>query len=186
MTPADLEDEAARPKLPPDPGLSPQQRAHGRRLAQIHDMYRGELDAVAALLAELRVDGTGGDRLATAVEGMQLTRNLALFGTVCGRDCALLQHHHDIEERWMFPAIAEHASDAVQAVLDRLIAEHRVIHDLIECLRQTATKLARNPDSLSFSECAADFERLDRAIRSHFGYEETQLETPLGRHAIPI
>ena len=86
----------------------------------------------------------------------------------------------------MFPAIAEHASDAVRAVLDRLIAEHRVIHDLIECLRQTATKLARNPDALSFSECAKDFERLDRAIRSHFGYEETQLETPLGRHAIPI
>lgn len=186
MSPEDLEDDGARPRAPDYPGLSPAQRAHGRRLAQIHEMYRAELEAVAALLAEIRAEGGGSERLAPMIAGMDLTRNMGLFGTVCGRECALLQNHHDIEEHWMFPALAERAEPALRAVIDRLIAEHRVIHALIGTLHEAATKLAAQPSPDAFTTCATAFDTLNRAINSHFGYEETELEGALGAHAIPI
>ncbi len=190
MTPDQLDDEAARPHLPEDPLLTPAQRAHGQRLARIHDMYRDELAAVAALLAEMRQASDGavqdGARLAETVRRLEMTRNLALFGTVCGRECALLHHHHDIEERWMFPALAARADDPLQAVLDRLIAEHGIIKAMIDDLKAAADALAASANQADFDRCARAFAVLDRGVRSHFGYEESQLEAPLGRHAIPI
>lgn len=186
MTPEELEDDAARPKSPDYPGLSPSQRAHGRRLALIHDMYRNEMAAVAGLLAEIREGRSDGATLAPAIEGMELARNLSLFGNVCGRECAMLQNHHDIEEQWMFPALAEKAEPALQKVIDRLIAEHRVIHALIGDLRDAAIALGRDGGGTLFDDCARAFEALDRAIRSHFGYEETELAGALAAHRIPI
>ncbi|MDO5613799.1 MAG: hemerythrin domain-containing protein [Paracoccus sp. (in: a-proteobacteria)] len=186
MTPEQLEDDAARPKAPPIPGLTPMQELHGKGLARIHRMYLNELTAVARLMADIRAGLASPQVLPTAIAGMSLTQNLAMFGSVCGRQCALLQNHHDIEEQWMFPAIAEHAQAGLDAVLDRLKAEHEVIHSLIGELRQAADDLADAPDDASFGACTAAFNRLDRAIRSHFGYEETQLGPAMGYLGIPV
>ena len=107
MTPEELENEEARPRPPAYPGLTSNERAHGRRLAAIHQMYRAELSALARLMVQIEVELAPAGNLAPAVAGMQLARNFSLFGTACGRDCALLQNHHDVEEGWMFPSLAE-------------------------------------------------------------------------------
>lgn len=186
MTPEQLEDEAARPRAPDYPGLAPAERAHGRQLALIHDMYRAELAGVRRLLGRIGAQEAAPAELVPALDALEMTRNMRLFGALCGRNCALLQNHHDIEEQWMFPAIAAHAEPALQAVIDRLIAEHEVIQDLIIALRKTATRLAQGDGQDGFADCAAAFARLERAILSHFGYEETQLEAPLAVYRIPI
>ncbi|MBM3604471.1 MAG: hypothetical protein FJX25_06875 [Alphaproteobacteria bacterium] len=186
MTPQELEDEAARPAPPAFAGLSPSQRAHGRRLAAIHDMYRAELAAVSELLTELRAGRGRPADLAARVSDTALARNLALFGTACGRDCALLQNHHDIEEQWMFPAVAARAGSPLAPVLERLVAEHKVIHRLIGELHDAAEALVSDPGPQAFDLCAERFDRLNRAIRSHFGYEETALEGALGAYRVPI
>lgn len=186
MTPDELEDEGARPAPPSYPGITAAQQAHGRRLAAIHDMYRAELAGVADLMERIRQQAAPASDLAPAVAGTQLARNLAVFGTACGRDCALLQNHHDIEEQWMFPALAQRGGDRLAPVLARLVAEHRVIHRLIGELAEAATELARDPNESGFARCAARFAALDRAIRSHFGYEERALQEPLGALRIPI
>lgn len=149
-------------------------------------MYRDELSAVTALLVEIRAARADPATLAPTIDGLDMTRNLALFGNVCGRECALLQNHHDIEEQWMFPALAERAEPALQAVIDRLIAEHQVIHVLIDDLRKAASALATVQSPQAFDACADAFNALARAIHSHFGYEETELEGALAAHAIPI
>lgn len=186
MTPEDLEDEAARPAPPVYPAITPAERAHGRRLAAIHDMYRAELEAVARLLEAIRAGAGAAADLAPAVAGTQLARNMALFGTACGRDCALLRNHHDIEEQWMFPVLAERGGTGLAPVIARLRAEHAVIHALIDALHEAARDLATTPGAEGFARCAADFAALDRAIRSHFGYEEQALEEPLGALRVPI
>lgn len=186
MTPEELEDDAARPLGPRYPAISSAERAHGRRLAAIHDMYRAEMDAVAELLSAIRSKTALPDGLAQAVDGMKLADNFRVFGTACGRDCALLQNHHDIEENWMFPAIAARGGGPLAPVIARLRAEHTVIHALIEALREAAGQLASRPDAAGFETCAARFAELDRAIRSHFGYEERVLEEPIGALRIPI
>ena len=186
MTPEELEDAAARPAPPAFTGLSRAQRAHGRQLAAIHDMYRAELAGVADLLARIRARTADPAQLAKAVDDMQLARNMAQFGTACGRDCALLQNHHDIEEQWVFPAVAARAGAPLAPLLERLVAEHRVIHRLIGDLRQAARALVSDRSMADFAQCADRFDTLDRAIRSHFGYEETALEGALGAYEVPI
>lgn len=186
MTPEELEDEAARPAPPAYPAITRAERAHGRRLAAIHDMYRAELDAVARMLEAIRSQGADAGALAPAIEGTQLSRNLARFGAACGRDCALLQNHHDIEEQWVFPALSERGGAALAPVIRRLMEEHRVIHRLIGELAEAARDLGRDVSASGFETCAARFTRLDRAIRSHFGYEERALEEPLGALRVPI
>lgn len=186
MTPEDIDDAAARPAPPPYPAITAGQRAHGRRLAAIHDMYRAELQAVAGLLAAIRAETEAPGALVQAVGGLQLTRNFRLFGTACGRDCALLQNHHDIEEGWMFPVLEERGGAPLAPVIARLRAEHKVIHRLIEDLHDAAAALRDAPSVEAFEDCAQRFGDLDRAIRSHFGYEETALEEPLGALGVPI
>ena len=186
MTPQELEDEDARPRPGPWPGAGRAERAHGRRLAAIHGMYRAELSAVANLMQAIRQGESHPDALAPAVADTQIARNFRQFGTACGRDCALLMNHHDIEEAWMFPPLEERGGDLLEPVMARLRAEHRVIHDLIEDLHKSAEELVADPDGPTFDVCATRFAALDRAVRSHFGYEETVLEEPLGALRIPI
>ncbi|MFN3274953.1 MAG: hemerythrin domain-containing protein [Paracoccus sp. (in: a-proteobacteria)] len=186
MTPEELEDEAARPAAPAYPGMTRAKRAHGRRLALIHDMYRAEMEAVAALLTEIRAKTADARALPRAVSAMGLARNFALFGTACGRDCALLQNHHDIEEQWMFPALARRGGGPLAPVIARLKAEHKVIHRLIDELDMAAHALVSDQSPARFDDCAARFAALDRAIRSHFGYEERVLEEPLGALGVPV
>ncbi|CAM3292758.1 hypothetical protein PANO111632_12585 [Paracoccus nototheniae] len=90
LTPQELEDETARPAAPAYPGITRAERAHGRRLAAIHDMYRAELDGVAHLLRQIRSGRAEAVALAPAIARTRLARNMAAFGTACGRDCALL------------------------------------------------------------------------------------------------
>jgi iron-sulfur cluster repair protein YtfE (RIC family) len=186
MTPEELEDEAARPAPVRFAGISRAERAHGRRLAAIHDMYRAELEGVARLMKAIRKQTAAPGALAPALAGTALARNLAQFGTACGRDCALLQNHHDIEEQWMFPAIAARGGRPLAPVIARLKAEHKVIHRLIDELHDAAAALRSDPGPERFDTCAACFAALNRAIRSHFGYEERALEEPIGALHVPI
>ena len=84
MTPEELEDEGSRPAPPSYPAITRAERAHGRRLAAIHDMYRAELDGVQRLLAEVRAAQADPSLVAPAVAGTALARNMAQFGTACG------------------------------------------------------------------------------------------------------
>ena len=186
LTPEELEDDAARPKAPPIPGITPMQELQGKGLARIHDMYRRELTGVARLMADIRAGLADPAQLPIAISRMTLTQNLMLFGSVCGRQCALLQNHHDIEEQWMFPAIGQHANSGLTAVLDRLRAEHRLIHALIVELWTVAEPLAETASDEGFQACALAFDRLDRAVRSHFRYEEVELAPAIGAYGIGV
>ncbi|AUH34093.1 hemerythrin domain-containing protein [Paracoccus tegillarcae] len=180
MTPDELEDDDARPKAPPIPGLTPQQQSSGQYLAAIHRMHLGNLEGVGRLMAAIREGLADPASLAPALSEMPMTQNLAAFGTVCGRECTVLQGHHDIEEYSLFPALQRAASPALAAVIDRLIAEHELIHQQIQDLAEAAEMLAREPGPSSFAAVEAAYAPLHRSIRSHFGYEETQIGDALG------
>ncbi|TRW96791.1 hemerythrin domain-containing protein [Paracoccus sp. M683] len=180
MTPEELDDDTARPKAPPIPGLTPQQQASGQYLAAIHRMHLGNLDSVGRLMQAIREGLAGPASLAPALAELPMTQNLARFGTICGQECAMLQGHHDIEEYSLFPALQRNASPGLAAVIDRLIAEHDLIHHQIHELANAAEALARDPGQSAFDAVEATYAPLERSIRSHFGYEESQIGDALG------
>ncbi|KIU36353.1 hypothetical protein SR39_07305 [Methylobacterium radiotolerans] len=171
-------DDATRPKAPPIPGVTPAQRARGRRLALYHRHHLAELAAVRGALDRF-LAGTGTVEAVTdGVASMTLTENYRAFGTLCGRQCHLLQMHHDIEEGDMYPRLRQ--SDGLRRVLDRLGAEHRTVHALLERIRAIVRSVASAPTREQLFDLREVYGVFERVVISHFGYEERELEEAIG------
>ncbi|MEV0594408.1 nitroreductase/quinone reductase family protein [Nonomuraea cavernae] len=123
----------------------------GDVLKAIHDAFRREL-------ALIRAEATAsGPRL-----GAQLRINCL---TLCGG----LHHHHTNESGGLFPHLRDRHPE-LDAVLDRLYAEHAVLARLLDDLQ---TLLSGEPADLP-----TEIDRLIAEIEDHLAYEE--------RHLVPL
>ncbi len=169
-----LLDDSKRPKAPRIESLNAFQRARGRRLKWFHDHHRAQLAEVARALEALDAAA-----LSEQVNKLDMSANYRMFGNLCGQECQMLTGHHTIEDQHMFPLLHEEGSDGVKKVVERLMAEHLVVHELIEELEQRAWAYLQNPSAEAFEAAKKTFRDLDTCVRSHFGYEETELEDAL-------
>lgn len=177
-------DYGTRPKAPKIEGATPEHRRRGRHLADVHRMYLSDIDEVGRILTEVETGEREAADLAEAVQGLEMALNYRVFGTLCGRECHVLTIHHTIEDRQLFPFLAARGDDGLRAVVRRLKEEHLVVHELIERLEEAAIKLMNVPGPDTFTEARETFRALERVVRSHFGYEETELEEALGYHGV--
>ena len=175
-------DETKRPRSPELPGVGEHQRRLGKRLAVIHAAYLTQLSQVELLLDAIQGGTAAPQALLERLRTLEMAENLRLFGNLCGRECHVLGMHHTIEEQMMFPGLASRTGNALSPVLEQLRAEHRVVHDLLGRLEFAADRLVRSPDEASMARCTREFRALVAAVRSHFAYEETELEGALGLH----
>lgn len=173
-------DEATRPSAPAIPGATEQDRAAGRQLAAIHAAYLAELDALEGLLSAVERGEASAGAVSAAVGSLTLERNYRQFGTLCGRQCYVLTMHHTIEERHMFPAISARAAPGLLAVIERLQAEHVVVHQLLERLSEASLALGAQAGPAEFAATRDTFRALLKVVRSHFRYEETELAEAIG------
>jgi len=178
-------DETTRPQAPRIDGVTPQQRWHGRRLAMIHEMHLGQLVEVRRVMERVAAGDDDAADLGDAIASIQMTHNYRQFGTLCGYECAVLTAHHTIEDESIFPALSGR-SEGLQRVVDRLRAEHEVIHGLLEDLEAAGRKLQDEPGPAAFARVQAIFGQLERFVRSHFGYEQEELEEALGYWNVPV
>lgn len=172
--------EAARPKMPPIEGALDEDRRKGRHLAAIHRHYLSEVAQIAAVLERIKAGDAPPDALASIVLHSDMRKNFEVAGTLCGHQCAVLKMHHDIEENSMFPALAAQGNSALGKVIDKLRAEHAVIHELLSRLGASAEALATAPDAAQFDQAFDVFFALRQAVLSHFKYEERELEEAIG------
>lgn len=177
-------DEASRPKAPPIPGATAMHRNRGLHLAEIHRWHLAEIDHLHAIMARIAEGAEAPGALAAAVPGLDMTRNFRAFGTLCGRECRVLTFHHDAEEMQIFPALEQAGSPGLAAVVARLRQEHLLVHHLIERLDRDADRLEAEPGPESFAAAGDTLRELTRVVRSHFGYEETELAEALGWHGL--
>jgi hypothetical protein len=180
-----LLDDATRPKAPKIEGVTPLQRRLGQRLAMIHEYHLDQMNEVRWVMEEVEAGTESAETLLDAISSMQMTANFKLFGNLCGRECQMLTLHHTIEDHTMFPAL-HRASAGLRNVVDRLRQEHLIIHQLLENLEAAARSAIAQPDRETFAELKQAFVALERVVRSHFGYEQEELEEALGYYAIPL
>jgi hypothetical protein len=125
------------------------------------------------------------ETLLEAISSLQMAANYRVFGNLCGRECQMLTLHHTIEDQSIFPELRQ-GSDGLRKVVDRLAQEHLIIHQLLEALHDKAVNAVREPGRETFAALKAAFLALDRVVRSHFGYEQEELEEALGYFGIPL
>ncbi len=173
-------DEAARPKAPKVPAATDIHRHQGRQLAAIHRHYLMEMAQVAAVLARIEARDTPPEDLKHIVLSLDMAENFRAFGSLCGRECQILKFHHDIEGADMFPRIQSAGGGMFREVVAKLLSEHEVVHELIIRLGRAADTLAEDPRDANFVQAATIFRKLEQVVRSHFGYEETELTEAIG------
>ncbi len=169
-----LLDNNNRPKAPKIAGLNPLQRQQARRLSLFHNMHRRQLNEVAHAIEQ--IDATLPDK----ISALDMRHNLKLFGNMCGQECQMLSGHHGIEDQVMFPALHEVGSAGLKKVVERLMAEHLVVHELIEELEILAGQALAEPSVENYFRLKITFKDLNTCVQSHFAYEETELEDALG------
>ena len=180
-----VEDGTRPPR--PDLGVVPaHQRQPGKHLAAIHRHYLMEMGRIAQVLRRIEAGDAPPAELKSIVLNAEMTQNFRAFGTICGQECRVLTMHHDIEEQSIFPQLHASGSDAVRAIVDRLRAEHLVVHEVLERLAAVAHDLAARPDAAQFAEAGAIFDKLWVVVKSHFHYEETTLEEALGHYGVMV
>lgn len=178
---ADLDlNEAARPKAPAVPEATDQHRRQGRQLAAIHRHYLMEMGQIGAVLARIEAGDAPPEHLKRIILSLDMAENLRGFGSLCGQECRILKFHHDIEGADMFPRIEAAGGGLFRAVVAKLRAEHEVVHELLIRLERAADTLVNDPTEAHFAQTADTFRKLEAVIRSHFGYEETELAEAIG------
>lgn len=184
---ADLTVESGtRPPRPDLGAVKAHQRQPGQHLAAIHRHYLMEMGRIAQVLRRIEAGDAPPAELKSIVLNADMTKNFRAFGTICGQECRVLTMHHDIEEQSIFPQMHARGSDAVRAIVERLRAEHLVVHEVLERLAAVADDLSRSPDAESFAQAGAIFDKLWEVVKSHFHYEETTLEEALGYYGVMV
>ena len=173
-------DEAARPKAPPVPEATTVHRRQGQQLAAIHSHYLREMGQIGAILQRIEARDGPPEHLKQLVLSLDMAENFRAFGSLCGRECHVLKFHHDIESADMFPRIEAAGGGRFREIVAKLKEEHEVVHELIIRLARAADALAETPSEANFIQAGNTFRKLEEVVRSHFGYEETELEEAIG------
>ncbi len=179
-------DPDTRPPLPQLDKVTDDQRQAGRHLAAIHRHYLKDLAHIAQIMARIEAGETPPADLAHIVLHTEMAQNFAAAGTLCGQQCWALTMHHNIEEQNIFPQLQTRGSEAVRTIVERLRAEHEVVHALLKRLAKAAEGLTETPSVKDFSETRAIFDQLVTVVQSHFHFEETALAAALGVYQIDI
>ena len=173
-------DFGTRPKAPEFKEVTSAQKRSGWRLAAIHRMHLNDIGRIAIFLDQMETKSAAARDLHALIAETDFAQNLRQFGTLCGRECKVLTFHHDAEEYSLFPELAQRGNDELRAVVERLVAEHKVVHELLTRLERAAMTLMFEPTPENYDLTRMTFHKLEEVIRSHFGYEETQLADAIG------
>jgi hypothetical protein len=182
----DLLDDKTRPKAPPIPGATLAHRMTGKKLAMIHEMHVVALDETRAMMDMVEAGEIAAGELAEHIGSLELLKNYRAFGNLCGRECQFLDFHHRAEDEEFFPVLHANGDEGMKRVVERLGDEHRIIGQILDELSANVALILTQPGPDTFSVTKTTFDVLYKVIRSHFSYEQAELEEALGFYSIPL
>jgi hypothetical protein len=176
-----LWDESTRPSAPPPPGdhvYTRHGKAVGQHLAQVHDHLRSELSQIRELLRQVKQGSLEVGHAREAISEMTMRQNNWTLGAYCASYCAIVAGHHGLEDQAIFGHLRQ-ADPGLAPVIDRLEAEHVVIHEVMQDVDRALVNLVKSPGDYSELDDAVDV--LTQTLLSHLGYEEREITEPLSR-----
>ncbi|EIF00238.1 LLM class flavin-dependent oxidoreductase [Saccharomonospora glauca] len=178
-------DESTRPTAPrpsDDTPPSPRGRAVSQHLVDVHNELRTELRQLRDLVDQVERGTMEVGTARSQLNQMALRQNNWTMGAYCESYCRVVTQHHTIEDEGIFPHLRS-VDDGLAPVLDRLEAEHRVIHDVLDGVDKALVRLVSNPDD-GHAELRRAVDLLTDTLLSHFAYEERELLEPIARHGM--
>jgi len=174
-------DESTRPTAPTAPEghvYSERAQAVGQHLIDVHDHLRGELDQIRDVLQQVRQGALGAGEARSVINEMTMRQNDWTLGAYCATYCRIVTQHHSLEDAQIFPHLRQ-ADAGLVPVIDRLEAEHGVIHEVLEGVDRALVDFVGTPEDFTGLQRALDL--LTNTLLSHLSYEEAQIVEPLTR-----
>ena len=177
-------DEADRPTGPardPARAYTAQEQADGGQLIEVHNALRAELDQIFDLIDQVAAGTMNAATARSHLNEMTMRQNNWTLGTYCESYCRVVTMHHTLEDQSLFPQLRQR-DPRLAPVIERLQAEHRVIHDVLDGVDRALVAFVSTDDrdaALSGLRAAADL--LSDSLRSHLSYEERELVEPIAR-----
>ena len=181
----DFLDDSTRPKADKLDITSDSQRTAGRHLAIIHDHFRDHMRVLRIILEKVENGEASPEELRDQTESLPMLHNLRRFGNLCGQHCQIIEMHHTIEDQALFP-ILKNKNNSLKLVVDRLVAEHVVVHELLLRLLEASKQLVHDPAPDNLAATRELHEAFEKVLLSHFGYEEKEMCDAIGFHNIRI
>ncbi len=182
LSPTAVWDESTRPHRAasgPEVTYSNQARQQGQHLVDVHNMLRSELTQVRDLVEQVREGSMEVGQARSVINAMTMRQNDWTLGAYCARYCTMVTSHHTREHVAIFPHLRA-AEPGLAPVIDRLEAEHVVIHHTLERLDAGLIGLLREPGDFTMLDDALAY--LVDAMNSHLAYEEREIVEPIARH----
>jgi iron-sulfur cluster repair protein YtfE (RIC family) len=182
--PASGWDDSTRPTLaePPDTVYPPERLAFSEHLVEVHAMLRGELAQLQGMLEQVRRGLLSVGDARTQLQTMTMRQNNWTLGAYCASYCRIVNGHHGLEDTGIFPHLRR-AEPAIGAVVDRLAAEHVVIHGLLDEVDRAMVEVVGSEEATEkLDALASTIQRLADSLLDHLAYEERELRGPLARH----
>jgi alkanesulfonate monooxygenase SsuD/methylene tetrahydromethanopterin reductase-like flavin-dependent oxidoreductase (luciferase family)/hemerythrin superfamily protein len=163
---------AARPAAPRSSGA-------GAHLVEVHDGLRSELARLRDIVEQVVAGEEQAHRARNAINELTMRQNNWTLGAYCAQYCRFVTGHHTLEDRSVFPHLRR-SEPALVPVLDRLEAEHLVIHDVLEQLDEALVGLVSGAAGTSELQRVVDL--LSQTLLDHLASEEDDLVPALDRY----
>lgn len=176
-------DEDTRPSAPAsgEGGYTDRGRQVSQHLVDVHDALRAELDRVRDIVEQVVAGARDIGSARSAINAMSLRQNDWTLGGYCQAYCRIVTQHHTLEDEGIFPHLRR-SDPALAPVVDRLVEEHHVIHDVLEGVDRALVALVASPGEHTQLREAVDL--MSDTLLSHFSYEERELLGPLARYGM--
>lgn len=179
-------DDATRPAAPEITTQKPASPHSGSaHLRMIHDHHRQNMQILDDLIQSASNGEISPQEATAKAEALPLNENYRRFGALCGQHCQIIHGHHTIEDQHMFPAVTA-KTQAWNKVIDRLKAEHEIVHELLVRLIGAINTLATTNAPADFENARTLYNALSTLLLSHFTYEENTIGPALDHFEIAI
>ncbi|HEY1479455.1 MAG TPA: hemerythrin domain-containing protein [Gaiellales bacterium] len=153
----------------PTPASEPGQHLFDE-LQWVHEKIRHDL-AVCEDLAERIGAGLSPEQVRAEIRELQTNSPLWRLRVNCLYYCRFVHAHHHGEDVLLFPALRA-SSPAMETVVDKLEADHRVVSDLLDEVEAAADALLIDDVSEVRARLIAALGALRSELIAHLSYEE--------------
>jgi hypothetical protein len=161
---------------PPNPPNSPGE-ALVAELKWVHDMIRRDLQTVRQMAADTAA-GQPADEIRAGIRSLATSGPLWQLKINCLHYCRLVHSHHGVESMALFPALRR-ANPELEAVVDKLEADHRSVAALLGDVETAAQALSDGQDPVQRERLTLALRSLSETLLAHLSYEEDQISDTL-------
>lgn len=141
-----------------------------QELLWIHSILRRDLQTVRRL-AEDVLAGAEPERVSAEIGALETNSPLWQIRTNCLYYCRFVHGHHRFEDMSWFPALRR-SDPALDPVVDKLEADHRLISTYLDEVRAAANLLVKEDTADSRSRVIEALNGLADHLLTHLAYEE--------------